>query len=45
MLRALIFITLVGALALMILSLLRRTPRDSTREAPGDDESGEPPEG
>jgi len=42
MLKALIFLTLVGALALLILSLLRRTPRDSTDEAPGDDDSGEP---
>ena len=42
MLRALIFIVLVGAFALLILSLLRRTPRQSTREARDDDEPGEP---
>lgn len=41
MLSALIFIVLVGALALLILSLLRRTPRQSTREA-RDDELDEP---
>jgi hypothetical protein len=38
MLRFLIFIVLVGAFALLILSLLRRTPRDSTHEAREDDE-------
>lgn len=37
MLSALIFIVLVGALALLILSLLRRTPRQSTREACNDE--------
>ena len=42
MLRALIFITLIGALALMVLSLLRRTPRTPGESSRAQDDGGEP---
>jgi HD-like signal output (HDOD) protein len=42
MLRALFFIILVGALALMILSLVRRTPRHSGRDDRRDDDDALP---
>jgi HD-like signal output (HDOD) protein len=41
MLRVLAFIILIGALALIVLSLLRRTPRRSSRDDRRDDDDGE----
>jgi HD-like signal output (HDOD) protein len=43
MIRVLLFILVVGALALIVLSLLRRTPRHVATHADSDDESGERP--
>jgi HD-like signal output (HDOD) protein len=41
-LRVLAFLILVGALALIVLSLLRRTPRHASRTPVADDDSGDP---
>jgi HD-like signal output (HDOD) protein len=41
-LRALFFLVLVGAIALIVLSLLRRMPREGSRTAGSDDDNGEP---
>jgi HD-like signal output (HDOD) protein len=43
MIRVLLFIVLVGALALIVLSLLRRTPRHVTPRSGADDDTGERP--
>lgn len=41
MIRVLLFIIVVGALALIVLSLLRRTPREVADRAGADDDTGE----
>ena len=41
MIRALIFIVVVGALALIVLSLLRRTPRQAAARTPADENGDE----